>query len=44
MANTIGIELVNKGLNLLTYYSNLVTENAEKFKEFSDYIGSAVKY
>jgi len=31
-------ELVNKGLNLLTYYASLVTENAVKFKEFSDYI------
>lgn len=31
-------ELVNKGLNLLTYYASLVTENAEKFKEFSYYI------
>jgi hypothetical protein len=31
-------ELVNKGLNLLTYYASLVAENAEKFKEFSDYI------
>jgi hypothetical protein len=31
-------ELVSKGLNLLTYYASLVTENAKKFKEFSDYI------
>ncbi len=31
-------ELVKKGLNLLTYYASLVTENAEKFREFSDYI------
>ena len=31
-------ELVNKGLNLLTYYASLVAENAEKFKEFSDCI------
>jgi len=31
-------ELVNKGLNLLTYYASLVAENAEKFKEFSDYM------
>jgi hypothetical protein len=31
-------ELVNKRLNLLTYYASLVAENAEKFKEFSDYI------
>ena len=31
-------ELVNKGLNLLTYYASLVAENAEKFKEFSEYI------
>ena len=31
-------ELVNKGLNLLTYYASLVTENMVKFKEFSDYI------
>jgi len=33
-------ELVEKGLNLLTYYASLVTENAEKFKEFSHYMGS----
>jgi len=31
-------ELVNRGLNLLTYYASLVTENAKKFREFSDYI------
>jgi len=31
-------ELVNRGLSLLTYYASLVTENAKKFKEFSDYI------
>jgi hypothetical protein len=31
-------ELVEKGLNLLTYYASLVTENAVKFKEFSNYI------
>jgi hypothetical protein len=31
-------ELVSRGLNLLTYYASLVTENAKKFKEFSDYI------
>jgi hypothetical protein len=31
-------ELVGKGLNLLTYYASLVTENAKKFKEFSDYM------
>ena len=31
-------ELVAKGLNLLTYYASLVTENSKKFKEFSDYI------
>ena len=31
-------ELVNKGLNLLTYYASIVTDNAKKFKEFSDYI------
>jgi hypothetical protein len=31
-------ELVKKGLNLLTYYASLVTENAIKFKEFSDYM------
>ena len=31
-------ELVAKGLNLLTYYASLVTENAKKFKEFSDYM------
>jgi hypothetical protein len=31
-------ELVEKGLNLLTHYASLVTENAAKFKEFSNYI------
>jgi hypothetical protein len=31
-------ELSNKGLNLLTYYASLVAENAEKFKEFSDFM------
>jgi hypothetical protein len=31
-------ELTKKGLNLLTYYASLVTENAKKFKEFSDFI------
>lgn len=31
-------ELTTKGLNLLTYYASLVTENAKRFKEFSDYI------
>ena len=31
-------ELVKKGLNLLTYYAGLVTENAIKFKEFSYYM------
>ena len=31
-------ELVKNGLNLLTYYASLVTENAKKFKEFSDYM------
>ena len=31
-------ELVKKGLNLLTYYASLVTENAIKFKAFSDYM------
>ena len=31
-------ELVKKGLNLLTYYASLVTVNAKKFREFSDYI------
>ena len=31
-------ELTKKGLNLLTYYASLVTENAQKFKEFSDYM------
>ena len=31
-------DLVKKGLNLLTYYASLVTENAIKFKEFSDYM------
>jgi hypothetical protein len=31
-------ELVGKGLNLLTYYASLVTGNAEKFKEFSEFM------
>jgi len=31
-------ELTKKGLNLLTYYASLVTENAMKFKEFSYYM------
>ena len=31
-------ELVKRGLNLLSYYANLVVENAEKFKEFTDYM------
>lgn len=31
-------ELVRRELNLLTYYASLVTENAEKFKEFTDYM------
>ena len=32
-------ELAEKGLNLLTYYASLVSENAEKFKGFSKYVG-----
>lgn len=31
-------ELVDKGLNLLTYYASLVTGNAETFKEFSGFM------
>ncbi len=31
-------ELAKKGLTLLTYYASLVVENAEKFKEFSNYM------
>jgi len=31
-------ELAKKGLNLLTHYTSLVPENAEKFKAFSNYI------
>lgn len=31
-------EISDKGLNLLTYYASLITENAEKFKEFSRYM------
>jgi len=31
-------ELLEKGLNLLTYYASLVTANAARFKEFSNYI------
>ncbi|MDP2339308.1 MAG: transposase [Bacteroidota bacterium] len=31
-------ELAEKGLNLLTYYASLVSENAEKFKGFSKYV------
>jgi hypothetical protein len=32
------VELVKKGLTLLTYYASLVAENAKKFKEFTDYM------
>jgi len=32
------VELVEKGLTLLTYYASLVAENAKKFKEFTDYL------
>lgn len=32
------VELVKKGLTLLTYYASLVAENADKFKEFTDYM------
>jgi hypothetical protein len=31
-------DLVKKGLNLLSHYASLVVDNAEKFKEFSDYM------
>lgn len=31
-------ELAEKGLNLLTHYASLVTEYAEQFKAFSDYL------
>ena len=31
-------ELINRGLNLLTYYARLATENAIEFKEFSNYM------
>src|SRR5674476_934824 len=31
-------ELAENGLNLLTHYASLVTENAEQFKAFSNYI------
>jgi hypothetical protein len=31
-------ELTSKGMNLLTYYASIITDNAKKFKEFSDYI------
>jgi len=31
-------ELANRGLNLLTFYASLVTENTKKFKEFLDYM------
>jgi hypothetical protein len=31
-------ELHKRGLNLLSYYANLVVENAKKFKEFSGYM------
>jgi len=31
-------ELAIKGLNLLTYYASIITDNAKKFKEFSDYM------
>jgi len=30
--------LKETGLNLLTYYASLVTDNAEKFKEFTEYM------
>lgn len=32
------VELVKKGLTLLTYYASLVAKNADKFKEFTDYM------
>ncbi len=31
-------ELINRGLNLLTYYARLATENAIEFKAFSNYM------
>ena len=31
-------ELASKGLNLLTYYASIITDNAKKFKGFSDYM------
>jgi hypothetical protein len=31
-------ELASNGLNLLTYYASIITDNAKKFKEFSDYM------
>lgn len=31
-------ELASKGLNLLTYYASIITDNVKKFKEFSDYM------
>jgi len=31
-------ELTIKGLNLLTYYASIITDNAKRFKEFSDYM------
>ena len=30
--------LASKGLNLLTYYASIITDNAKKFKGFSDYM------
>ncbi len=32
------VELVKKGLTLLTYYASLVAENEKKFKGFTDYM------
>jgi hypothetical protein len=31
-------ELAENGLNLLTYYASLVSEHAEKFNGFSNYV------
>ncbi len=31
-------DLLNRELNLLTYYASLVRDNSQKFKEFSDYL------
>ena len=38
LANASADEVNDKGLNLLTYYASLVTDNSKEFKEFTDYM------